>query len=276
MFGSSRFGRIAHLSDVHTLEAQRDAYGWGHKLVSIHRRLDGTGRMKKLERALAAAKRSGADHVVISGDLTEMGTEAQFVRFAEALNASGIEPSRVTLVPGNHDAYTTGDAWKRALEGPLAAYAPTSARATGQIVDRGEVVFLPVDTSRYQSVALSGGQLTEDAANALGARVADPAFRGRAVVIVMHHPPFSHARRIWQYIDGLRGAARLMDLLVQHSHVQILHGHMHRALDRIVGLGRGSRVFGAPATVDDKDGRPRVRLYDVVGGTLRSAGLFAT
>jgi 3',5'-cyclic AMP phosphodiesterase CpdA len=276
MFGSSRFGRIAHLSDVHTLEAQRDAYGWGHKLVSIHRRLDGAGRMKKLERALAAAKRSGADHVVISGDLTEMGTEAQFVRFAEVLNASGIAPSRVTLVPGNHDAYTSGDAWRRALEGPLAPWASTSARGAGDVVDRGDVVFLPVDTSRYQSVALSGGHLSEESARAIGRRIADPAFRGRAVVLVMHHPPFSHARRIWQYIDGLRGAARLMDLLVMHPHVQILHGHMHRALDRIVGLGRGSRVFGAPATVDDKDGRPRVRLYDVENAALRSVGLFAT
>src|SRR5690348_15419681 len=160
MFGSGPIARIAHLSDVHTLEPQRDAYGWGHKFVSIHRPLDGAGRLRKLERALAAAKQSGADHVVISGDLTEMGTEAQFAAFAEVLQASGLEPARVTLVPGNHDAYTAGGAWTRALEGPLAPYAASSARAPGHVVDRGDVVILPVDTSRYQSVALSGGHLS--------------------------------------------------------------------------------------------------------------------
>ena len=251
MFGSGRFTRIAHLSDVHTLEPQRDAYGWGVKFVSIGRALDAEGRLRKLERALGAAKQSGADHVVISGDLTELGTDAQFESFANVLDDARIAPERVTLVPGNHDAYTTGDAWSRALAGPLRAYARSSAIAPGHVVDRGDVVLLPIDTTRFQNVALSGGEIGGDATSALGARLADPAFRDKVVVVVTHHPPFSHARRVWQYIDGLRGAARLVELLAWHTHVQVLHGHMHRALDRLIGgLGK-NRVFGAPATVED-------------------------
>src|SRR5689334_19419167 len=116
--------RIAHLSDVHTLEPRPSAYGWGLKFVSIGRELDATGRMKKLERALAAARRSGADHYVISGDLTEMGTREQFETFAGVLHASGIDPAAMTLVPGNHDLYTEGGAWEKALKGPLRAFAP--------------------------------------------------------------------------------------------------------------------------------------------------------
>src|SRR5689334_22760877 len=108
MVGAQNMRRIAHLSDVHTLEPSKQAYGWGVKFVSIHRPLDAAARLRKLARALAAARRSGADHVVISGDLTEMGSEAQFAAFAEVLDASGIDPDRVTLVPGNHDAYTSG------------------------------------------------------------------------------------------------------------------------------------------------------------------------
>jgi 3',5'-cyclic AMP phosphodiesterase CpdA len=244
--------------------------------VSLHRPLDASARLRKLARALAAARQSGADHVVISGDLTEMGTEAQFAAFAEVLDASGIEPENMTLVPGNHDAYTSGSGWSRALEGPLAAYAKSSARTPGQAVERGGVVFFPLDTSVHQNVAFSGGQLTDDAVRALAERIGDPAFRGKTVVIVMHHPPFLHSRSVWQYIDGLRGAARLMDLLVKNPHVQLLHGHVHRTLDRLIGgLGK-HRVFGAPATVDDAEGRPRVRLYDVTDGALESAGLFAT
>jgi 3',5'-cyclic AMP phosphodiesterase CpdA len=272
MFGS-RHTRIAHLSDVHTLEPSKRAYGWGLKFVSIHRPLDATARLRKLARALAAARQSGADHVVISGDLTEMGTEAQFAAFAEVLAASGIAPEKVTLVPGNHDAYTSGSGWSRALAGPLAPYAKSSA---GQIVDRQDVVLLPLDTSIHQNVAFSGGCLTDEAVRQVAERLDDPAFHKKTVVIVMHHPPFLHARKVWQYIDGLRGAARLMDLLVRNPHVQLLHGHVHRTLDRLIGgLGK-HRVFGAPATVDDAEGRPRVRLYDVADGALESAGLFAT
>jgi hypothetical protein len=97
----------------------------------------------------------------------------------------------------------------------------------------------------------------------------------------MHHPPFiHHTNPIAQWIDGLRGCAHVLDMLARHPQVQILHGHLHRVVDRLAELGKGAtrraRIFGAPATVDDEDGRPRVRLYDVHDGALESAGLFAT
>ncbi len=273
MFGSGRVSRIAHLSDVHTLEKERGAYGWGVKFVSIHRPLDAEARLRKFGRALGLAKAMGAHHVVVSGDLTEMGTDAQFRAFADVLDASGVAPESVTLVPGNHDAYTTGDAWTRALAGPLRAYAPSSAARHGQVVERGGVVILPVDTSRFQNVALSGGELHPAAAEALTRRIQDATFRGTPVVVVTHHPPFSHARRLWQFIDGLRGATRLVDVLAKSPHVQLLHGHMHRALDRLIGGIGDSRVFGAPATVEDREGHPRIRLYEVGPNGLESAGI---
>ena len=62
------------------------------------------------------------------------------------------------------------------------------------------------------------------------------------------------------------------DALAKHAHVQVLHGHLHKAVDRLVGLGR-SRVLGAPAIVDDADGCPRVRLYELRDGQLEAAGL---
>ena len=263
--------RIAHLSDVHTLEPRRAAYGWGVQFVSLGRTLDASGRLHKLERALDAAKRSGADHYVISGDLTEMGTEEQFEAFASVLVASGIDPVAVTLVPGNHDLYTEANAWQKALRGPLRAFAHASADAPGKVVDRGDLVLLPLDLTIYQSVARSGGHLTGDAETALAQRLDDPAFRDKALVIVQHHPPFERPRLL-QWVDGLRNATRLMDLLAKSPRCHLLHGHLHHIVDRIIGLGK-HRVFGAPAVVDDKEDRARVRIYDVRNGALESVGL---
>src|SRR5580692_2045741 len=106
-----RIRRIAHLSDVHMLEARpaTGSHNLSVKFVSIGRSLDGRGRAAKLRRALAAAERSGADHFVISGDLTEVGTQEQYEAFADTLHDSAIHPERFTLVPGNHDAYTSGE-----------------------------------------------------------------------------------------------------------------------------------------------------------------------
>jgi 3',5'-cyclic-AMP phosphodiesterase len=271
---AGKIRRVAHLSDIHMLEA-RPATGTHNlsvKFVSLGRSLDGKGRARKLRRALAAAERSGADHFVISGDLTEVGTPEQYEAFAEELHDSAIHPERFTLVPGNHDAYTTGDAWKRALEGPLRAFASGAADRPGRVVDRGDMVILPIDVSCHQSITRSAAELTPENADALERRLADPGFNHKAMIVVQHHQPFGHARSAWQWLDGLRGHARLMDLLVRYRTVSLLHGHMHKVLDRLVGIGK-SRIFCAPAIVEDAEDEPRVRLYDVRDGALEAVGM---
>lgn len=284
--------RIAHLSDVHILDAQARRSGARYRLmtkfVGMGRSVDPRARAKKLSRALAAAKASGAEHFVISGDLTEIGDQTEFEHFAELLYEAKIAPEHLTLVPGNHDAYTA-NGWKRALEGPLAPYAKSSASAhqgeTGKVVDRGNVVLLPIDSSCFQTMARAGGEFTREAARMVERRVWDPAFEGKAIVLVMHHSPFVHHKTpLMQWIDGLRGCTHVMDLLARHPRLQILHGHLHRVVDRIVGkVARSAertgahqskaRVFGAPAVCDDRDdGRPRVRLYHVERGYGTGAG----
>ncbi len=276
--------RIAHLSDVHTLDpALRQSsthYRLATKFVSLGRPVDPRSRARKLARALAAAKASGAQHVVISGDLTEMGDAAEFEHFANILEDARLPEESVTLVPGNHDAYTTPAAWRRALEGPLKRFARASAHEPGRVIDRGPVVFLPIDTSFFQSLVRSGGLFTRDAAKAVQARIDDPALRDKTIVLVMHHPPFEeHKNPLAQWIVGLSGRTHVLEMLANHPRLQLLHGHLHRVVDRIVDLGKDVagrvRIFGAPAVVDDADDMPRVRLYDVRDGLLESAGLFA-
>ena len=279
--------RIAHLSDVHTLDplTRRSSarYRFATKFVSLGRPVDPRSRARKLTRGLIAAKASGADHVVITGDLTEVGDAIEFEHFANILEEAGMPDNSVTLVPGNHDAYTSAAAWQRALEGPLQRWAEASALEPGKVVDRGDVVFLPIDTSCFQSMAKSCGTFTPEAARAVQQRIDDPALRDRSLVLVMHHPPFSHTKNpFMEWIDGLRGFTHVLDMLSRHPGLQILHGHMHKVVDRIVDLGKGvagvadkARIFGAPAIVDDADDLPRVRLYDVHDGMLESAGLYA-
>jgi 3',5'-cyclic AMP phosphodiesterase CpdA len=297
--------RIAHLSDVHILDARapgamgarQTRYRLATKFVSIGRGIDPKDRRRRLERALASAKANGADHFVISGDLTEVGEEAEFEHFAEVLHDARLPADSVTLVPGNHDAYTLPNAWKRAMEGPLAAFAAGSAAKAGRVVDRGPVVFLPIDTSYFQSIAWSGGLFTRAMTEAVERRLVDPAFRSAALVLVLHHPPFHpHALPIVRWIDGLRGGAEVLELLSRHPRLQLLHGHLHRVLDRILhrtgsslttrspdpsadpsGTDRGpTRLFGAPATCDGtrqrgQEDTPNFRLYDVRDGALYPA-----
>ncbi len=271
--------RIAHISDIHILEPSR-SFGFDTRFVSFGRPLDAQDRVRKLQRAVATGRRAGATHFVMSGDLTEVGTPAQFEAFAGGLHDAGLRPGEVTLVPGNHDAYTAVDGWSRALAGPLRPFASHAAQGAGRVLDLGDAYVLPVDVTRYQSIARSAGELRDDTATALERRLADPALGRKPVLIVQHHPPYDRGA-VWQWVDGLIGYARVFAMMLRHPNVHMFHGHLHRAVDRIVDLsvraassrGHGrARIFGAPAVVDD-EASPRVRLYDVRGGEVESIGL---
>jgi Icc protein len=294
--------RIAHLSDVHILDAragaQRARYRMATKFVNLGQRaVDPLARTRRLARALRAAKAQGADHFVISGDLTDVGEDTEFEQFAEILHDACLGEDNVTLVPGNHDAYTHKSGWQRAMTGPLARFAGASAAGPGKVVERKEVVFVPLDTTRFQNIAWSGGLFTRETAEVVNARASDPAFRDKAMVLVMHHPPF-HPVRAMQWIDGLRGGESVLDLLARHPRLALLHGHLHRIFNHIlvvsnaVGAALGqlpilqkaeandtsTRLFGAPATCDGADDeasttatvKPTFRLYDVEGGALHA------
>jgi len=239
----------------------------GMRFASFGRALDPQERIDKLVAGLGAARDAGAGHLVISGDLTEMGTTEQFETLAETLFDARIDPDRVTLVPGNHDAYTRPDAWARALEGPLARFRRASACAEGSVVERARAFLLPVDVACHQHVTRAAGHLSAQAADALEWRVHDLSGRGRPVVIVIHHSPIAHTPRAWDWFHGLRGASRIVDLIKRYPDVHVLHGHLHHQVELSLDARR-PRVFGAPAVVDDPLRAPRVRLYEVAGSSL--------
>jgi 3',5'-cyclic AMP phosphodiesterase CpdA len=241
------------------------------RFLSFGRPLDAEGRRRKLLRSLDTARRVGANHFVLSGDLTEVGAPGEFETLAETLHDSGIAPQQFTLVPGNHDVYSSADAWRWALAGPLAAFAPTSAGEPGKIVEVGGANLLPIDATFHQPVTRSAGVITDDVVRTIESRAGDAKLSSRPLVVVQHHPPFVRKTSALHWLDGLVGATRLMHALESFRHLFVLHGHLHSIVDRAIGSGV-ARILGATAVCEDRDA-PRVRLYDIRDGQLQSAGL---
>src|SRR5205814_4842391 len=117
-------------------------------------------RRRRLERALAAYESSGAEHLVITGDLTEDGTDAQFRALAEVLAGARLDPREVTLTAGNHDAYRDTAAFDRALQGPLRAFAATSQPGAFTVLD--DVVITPVSTVIAQPFTRAAGAIANE------------------------------------------------------------------------------------------------------------------
>src|SRR5260370_19183774 len=106
--------KIAHLSDLHLLSLDgvpfrrflnMRASGWVNLRVTrgaIH-------RASYVRAVLRAVTEAHVDNVVVTGDLTNLALESEFDLARDVLTRElGMDPSTVTIVPGNHDLYTRG------------------------------------------------------------------------------------------------------------------------------------------------------------------------
>jgi 3',5'-cyclic AMP phosphodiesterase CpdA len=252
---------IAQLTDLHLLEDDfEDKRSLSERArlsyLSFGRRLDPAERRERLRKALADVRAAQVDHLILTGDLTEDGHPAQFEVLAEVLADSRIAPERITIVPGNHDAYGDGAAFEEAMAGPLRAYAPTSGICNP--LQLRDATLIPVSTAFQQTCLRSAGAISEPDRAALARIVTDAAFAGRPLIFAQHHHPGPYLVPIWQWIDGMLEHRVFSQLFEQCPNLYVVHGHTHRAVDKAVRRGEQARIFSATAVVDS-DGP--LRMY---------------
>jgi len=259
--GTGIMATIAQLTDLHLLEDdfQQRPIGPRARLsfLSFGRPLDAQERRARVATALAEAREANPDHLLITGDLTEDGHLAQFEVLAELLSESRIAPSRITLVPGNHDAYCEGGTYAEAMAGPLKAYAATSQ--CGIPIALRDATIVPVSTAFHQSVLRSAGAIAKDELDALSRSACDKTLAGRPLIFAQHHPPGRHGLPFLQWVDGLLEHATLSEMFDRCPHLYVVHGHTHRAVNRSIREGDAPRVFSAKAVVESQ---ATLRLYE--------------
>jgi Icc protein len=270
---------LAHLSDLHLLERKHHARpSYSRKrlwLLSAGAPLDAQARMQQAAACLQAVRRSGADHLLITGDLTEDGVGAQFEVLAEVLHASGIDPECVTLVPGNHDGYAEPGAFARALSGPLRAFRKTSGPGARSVLPGA--VIAPLSTMiEGQWFTQSRGLVRGEDVLAVRRLASDSISRGRAVVVAQHHPPSHHALPPIEWVDGVKNAAAMRDLVLERMRVHVLHGHVHRASTKHFCGRAHAQVFATASVRDEFHKGLALRLYKAEDGALHELAASAS
>ena len=87
------------------------------------------------------------DHILISGDLTTTALPEEFRAARAALADLLIDSSRVTVIPGNHDRYTTGSVRYRQFEEWFGVFAPPGPYPWLRTLDH-ETAILGLDATR--------------------------------------------------------------------------------------------------------------------------------
>jgi 3',5'-cyclic AMP phosphodiesterase CpdA len=209
------------------------------------------------------------DHIAVTGDLTNLGLPSELEAAAGWLARMG-EPSRVSVVPGNHDIYVAtpqAETWE-----PWAAYmGEAEQREPGAPVEfptvrvRGPVALVGLSSARATAPFLATGRLGRRQRERLETVLGELGERGLCRVVLIHHPPLAGAtsRR-----RSLTDAPALAGVFARAGAELVLHGHMHRTH---VGSLRGPRgpipVVGVPSSSAVAGPRPerraRYHLYRI-------------
>lgn len=212
---------IAHLSDPHLRP--------GGQLYQ--NMVDSNAMFLAAIRHLAALDPQ-PDLVVVTGDIVDRGTEAEYEVAAEML---ALIRQPVLVIPGNHDERERF----RACFGKD-AYMASAGPLHFDVGDRGVLRILGLD------ITVPGahhGDMDDAACQWLEERLAEEP--GRPTMIMMHQPPFESGIA---FIDAYccRQGARLAGIVARYPCVErILCGHIHRFMQLRFG---GTVLVTAPST----------------------------
>jgi 3',5'-cyclic AMP phosphodiesterase CpdA len=282
--------RFLHCSDVHITADYFSLpflkLGWRRWLALAE--LSVGGRSKAYARApetLSAMARDtelhGADHFILSGDVTAYALEPEFQLAREALGALGEDPSRCTLVPGNHDVFTPGSHRARRfarhfghlLESELPEHRREGPFPFVRKVGTGAAVVGLLSARVPPLPGIAQGFIGAAQLDGLAAIVKDPRLAGRALLVVVHHAPLTHRGRADRYFHGLKDAQALFQLLPGPRYA-VLHGHIHKRYHHPATAER-PHIFGAgSSTQAGREGYWLIEVRDgqVVGGRKHLPG----
>ena len=273
---------LAHFSDLHILDLE----GVG-PLRFLNKRLSGYANLRfkrshahraSYVRAVAREiRRRNVDHVAITGDLTNLALETEFVAVQRLLDEElGLSPDQVSIVPGNHDLYTRGSSSTRRFATAFARYLVSDlpelaidlpAGPYPCVKLRGDAAIIGLTSAVPRPPMVAAGVLGTPQLEALARVLAHPEVQKRTPVILLHHPAHNPPSKVKTMLEGLHDAALLWTTLDELPQGLVLHGHLHRRVERSLPTKRGAlRAVGATSASLEHEGAARMagfNLYEI-------------
>lgn len=247
--------RVAHFSDLHVLALDgvsrtrllnKRFTGW----VNLRLKREHKHRPAYVRAIAREVTRANVDHVVITGDLTNLALEQEFEATRTLIEEElGLAPKDVTVVPGNHDLYTRGSLrsrrfttfFHRYLESDLPELAAEIALGHFPVVKlRGPLAFIGISSAVPRPPLMASGQIGKAQMEAIRRVLAHPEVKKRTPIVALHHPIHNPPSKIKTVVEGLWDADALAEALADVHHGLVLHGHLHGRMQRSLATRAGS------------------------------------
>ena len=202
----------------------------------------------------ADAVRQCASHIVVTGDLVNLGMPEEFEQALAWLETVGT-PGDVTVIPGNHDVYTRLrsdpgiERWRpymspRGEEDRVAGVAVPHETGFPFVRTIGRFALIGLNSAVYMPPGVPAGRLGDAQIERFVEIATALAVSGFMRIVLVHHPPLpEHGQR-----RGLRDAGAFEDALIRAGAEIVLHGHNHRQMISWRETRTGpAAIIGAPS-----------------------------
>ena len=265
--------RIAHISDLHALDLRGVS-----PLRFLNKRLaGGINLLRKraahhpvriLDALCEDLNREALDHIVVTGDLTNLSFPSEFARARQAIDTLQLGPQNVSVIPGNHDVYVWEAYFAHHFEKAFSAYCQSDEAPADSAPQfpftrvRDGVAIIGCSTALPSPPPLADGWLGRRQLREIGDALERQA--GHFRVLLIHHPPVPYRLDL---LRALRDRGALAKVLRRTGCELILHGHEHRDLHaELLGpegpipvIGVGSSTYNDPRP----ERRARYNIYTI-------------
>lgn len=230
--------KLGHISDIHILELDSPKpWEFANKRivggVNLLLKRSKAHSTKVVEQAIAHLDALEVDHIAISGDLTNLALESEFVAAARIIGTIDNAVERVSVVPGNHDYYTAEAARAGRFEKHLAPYLNSDLPAYQ--LDSGypfcklrdDVAIIGLNSGIATPFLFATGRVRTEELKAVAQLLDDPAVKERFKVVIIHHPVLPMDYHRIEFNRRLINAREVLDTLRSHDVDLIIHGHTH-------------------------------------------------
>ena len=241
--------RLIHITDPHLTEPPdwRQLMGRSHAgkrflgYASWYRKRRHRMRPEWLEEVITEIRNRQPDQILLTGDLTQIGTAEEIGAAKQWLEALG-SPEQINFVPGNHDTYAR-DSWPNLVE-HWRDYLPDGGADGFPVVRRlGDVSVFGMTSAVPTRPISACGLVGQDQVARLSAALDEDT--SPVKLLILHHPPLPG---MIQFRKRLRDAHRLESVLREAPVDLMLYGHRHRNL---MSERLGARAYcTAPASAE--------------------------
>lgn len=246
-------------------------FNWRRSRQRIHRR-------EVLDAITGDLAAQDPDHIAVTGDLTIVSSRAEWEACRLWLATLGTTAD-VSVVPGNHDAYTrravpaTAKAWKDYMSDDAALEEYTSA-GFPYLRRRGPLGIVGCSSAVASAPFMATGRLGRSQITRVEALLEGLAEAGLFRVVLVHHAPIRAPGDRYRRLTDWRS---FRAMLARAGAELVLHGHDHTATTRWISGPVGAiPVVGVPsasALAHGAKAAAQYNIYEIDGeaGTWRCA-----